>query len=1052
MARGARRIAILGGGMASLTAAYELTRPELEGAFEVTLYQQGWRLGGKGASGRNPHRSHRIEEHGLHVWMGFYENAFRLIRDCYRELGRPPGSKLADWRQAFTPHGYIVFDETDEVGRGAAWPLCFPLDPPDGPTPGDGTPLPTVPEYIPRILHLLATLLSRHEPTRPLTLPRPPASGGLPHLEQLLGRMGELVAPKAEETLQGWLGSLLHGAMELALHLPHVLPQELGGIYHHIGSLIDRLAPPVLQLLDGEELRHTRLLFDCAVTHLRGLIRDGLVLPPFDFSRIDHLDYRQWLRLHGAREETIRSAPVTALYDLVFALDHGMAAGTTLRCATRMLLTYKGALFYKMQAGMGDVVFAPLYTVLQRRGVQFKFFHRVDQLQLARDAVEDNLVIESILIGRQAATRDQAPYEPLVLVEELPCWPSEPRWEQLTRGDELRQGRELPFGGYDLESSATAWHDELPPLTLTRGRDFDDVVLGISLAALPRISGPLIEQIPRYRQMIEGIATTATQAMQLWFDTGLRQLGWHDSPAAPCAANEGPIAGCYPESLDTFADMSHLIDREAWPAGAVRGLAYFCGQLREADMPAGFTPATCAEQWDRALTESSLAWVKQHLGRILPTFARDGDLDWDRLYAPPDHVGAARLAAQYFHANVKPSERYVLSVPGSTAARLYADDLLYLQPGCANLFLAGDWVRTGINGGCIEAATMAGMQAARAIAGAYFDIVGDDAPFRIRPRQPPIIDRGGDVVYAEPYKQDETRLFAFLLPADRQRLAALCDRQLNWTGRFRFTPLVGYVALVFADIASTYSTDPRYHGRGTMRERDVSFWVPVHTDAPGLPALSWFQPYIWVDNGIAMAAGREVYGFPKEVGILTLPEAGVPPLEFAVETTVVKRFGRPPQVGAKGPRAELARVVSVSRCTAGSDEPRPLCASAFDALHGLLRISPSGYRPRLVDWFLRELQAAVPLLFLKQVRDIVAGQRACYQALALANSVPTAVRGAAILEGSYDVTVRGFASHPIVRDLGLGGDDELATIRGCTGFSLDFDFLMEPGRELWRSS
>src|SRR5262249_29402696 len=73
------RVAILGGGCASIAAAYDLTRPELGGRYRVTVYQQGWRLGGKGASGRGP--AGRIEEHGLHLWMGWYENAFRLLRE-----------------------------------------------------------------------------------------------------------------------------------------------------------------------------------------------------------------------------------------------------------------------------------------------------------------------------------------------------------------------------------------------------------------------------------------------------------------------------------------------------------------------------------------------------------------------------------------------------------------------------------------------------------------------------------------------------------------------------------------------------------------------------------------------------------------------------------------------------------------------------------------------------------------------------------------------------------------------------------------------------------
>ena len=67
-----RRIAILGGGMAALTAAFEITdAPGWQDEFEVTVYQLGWRLGGKGASGRNAAHCERIEEHGLHILLGF---------------------------------------------------------------------------------------------------------------------------------------------------------------------------------------------------------------------------------------------------------------------------------------------------------------------------------------------------------------------------------------------------------------------------------------------------------------------------------------------------------------------------------------------------------------------------------------------------------------------------------------------------------------------------------------------------------------------------------------------------------------------------------------------------------------------------------------------------------------------------------------------------------------------------------------------------------------------------------------------------------------------
>ena len=86
MADARRRIAILGGGIAGLTAAYELTSPDQPNPPIVTLYTLGWRAGGKCASGRDPLAGYRVQEHGLHVFFGFYDNAFRMLRECHAEL------------------------------------------------------------------------------------------------------------------------------------------------------------------------------------------------------------------------------------------------------------------------------------------------------------------------------------------------------------------------------------------------------------------------------------------------------------------------------------------------------------------------------------------------------------------------------------------------------------------------------------------------------------------------------------------------------------------------------------------------------------------------------------------------------------------------------------------------------------------------------------------------------------------------------------------------------------------------------------------------------
>src|SRR5262245_57956157 len=98
-----RKIAVLGGGMGSLSAVFWLTsQPNWQDRFDITVYQLGWRLGGKGASGRAPDEYDRSEEHGYHVLLGFYENVFATMTACYRELARKPGTVLSEFA-AVTP-------------------------------------------------------------------------------------------------------------------------------------------------------------------------------------------------------------------------------------------------------------------------------------------------------------------------------------------------------------------------------------------------------------------------------------------------------------------------------------------------------------------------------------------------------------------------------------------------------------------------------------------------------------------------------------------------------------------------------------------------------------------------------------------------------------------------------------------------------------------------------------------------------------------------------------------------------------------------------------
>jgi len=736
-----KKIAILGGGVGAMTAAWALTsRPGWQSEFEITVYQTGWRLGGKGASGRNRERGERIEEHGLHVWMGFYDNAFRTMRECYRELGRPAGAPLATVDEAFRPHSLSVLCEF-VGGRWVEWPIPMPVN---SGVPGEGGALPTVWEYVQMIIQwLLEGLIGpRHEEAVEKILARflgaavPVPSAG-PAVDFVRDHADSKASPPGDEhrgRLLAWLVEHLHFAHRQASAAPEPPAAESGdrgGLIAALEAFLGRLAGGVEGLLEkNDALRRLFLLADLAIAAVKGILRDGVLEK--GFGAIDDLDFRAWLAKNGASADTLASAPIREIYDLCFAYENGdlarpnMAAGTAVQVALRIAFTYKGAVMYKMAAGMGDTVFGPLYEVLKRRGVKFAFFHTVEKLVPSPDGRS----IAAIRVARQV---DLAPgiseYQPFRDVKGLPCWPSEPHYDQLAQGEELQRRR------IDLESRWSGW-TPVQVRDLRTGDDFDLVVLGISLGALPEICADLVAGNAGWRGLVENVGSVQTQAVQLWLRPDAAALG--------CAAG-GIVAGTYAEPLDTWADMSELLPREDWPAEGPKTILYLCGPKPGGDGPPPSATSYPAEEKERVI-QTAKTWLESAAGPILPkatTVANPAGLDWSVLYpasaltaerasespadgslAPAggdDAVGHAALAEQYTRANIDPSERYVLSLAGSAKHRLRAGG-----SGFDNLYLAGDWVETPLNAGCVEAAAMAGLAAAHAIGGGPPEIIGWD--------------------------------------------------------------------------------------------------------------------------------------------------------------------------------------------------------------------------------------------------------------------------------------------------------------------------------------
>jgi len=671
--------------MAAMAAAWRLSEPGWRQELEsITVYQRGWRLGGKGASSRGSNG--RIEEHGLHLWLGYYENSFRLLRECYAELDRPktdPTAPIRTWRQAMLPAGTVGLEDRRLEGWHH-WLGRFSSNELDPGDPEIGREFSTL-DVLRRSLQLITDFIE--------SLPDEQVPGGA------LALSGSPEPPRPSSVATGLRVGVLAAILEASAQLEGAVDRTR--IASSIGAL-DRAIMATNEALRGRvaedpDLRRTWHLVAVFAAVSRGMLADGIVADERGLEELNDEDFLDWIERHGAPEEVADFAFIRGLYDLGFVDGgtargrRGMSAGVAVFLTTKMFLEYRGAIFWKMAAGMGDIVFAPLYEALNRRGVGFEFFHRVDDLHLSPDRTR----VEAVTVGRQvqlAAGRER--YDPLVRFGGLPCFPATPVLDQLDAGAELR--------GQPLESHFCEWPDA-EQLVLRDGVDYDVLVFGISLGMVPFVCRELLDDRREWRAMVDHVKTTATQAVQLWLREDELALGW---------PYPGTTVSAYEQPLHTWAAMPQLIDVECWPAGERPGaIAYFCGTLGAPCPPDGDWRAYVAEQRAR-VRANAIELVEKRLAHLLPGSSEGGSFRWELLCGRNGHSGTDAIDTQLYLANIDPSDRYVGCAPGSNAYRLRAE-----ESGYDNLVLAGDWTDNGLNAGCIEAATISGLQAANAVLG-----------------------------------------------------------------------------------------------------------------------------------------------------------------------------------------------------------------------------------------------------------------------------------------------------------------------------------------------
>ena len=648
-------IHILGGGPSGLSAAFHLTsplaNPDWVSRYDVVVHQLGWRLGGKGATGRSAERAWRVEEHGIHLFGNMYSNSLHMMNETLTELddGRTMETEFlpSDFQLVTDFYGgrWHGFDGGLPHNDEKPWehgPIAGPaallqsiartikgiLQGQELPVPGDWTPTPKSPKWLQSATHFIA--------------------------EHGTDAMSSAMAAITDE-----LVSIEQGDTDQV---------DLGGMVHILERLLAVVESAMKHIAEsGDKLRWIFVQLDLLATALRGTIADDVIGKGID--SIDHVDYRTWLTSHGANALTMQSSLLQAIPNTCMQYPDGdsttlpqMAASAYLTFILRQIMA-PGDAAYFFKVGTGETVILPLYEALVDRGVTFEFFHKVTDLVPDPDGSR----VGEIVIEVQATTKDSGPYLPLATMPDgQQVWPSAPDFDQLNEGGVLKAN------DINLESWWADWD---------RSRDNDDRAQrerpGDRCA--PSEGSALLLCLGHCRRpgmdhMISEVRTTPTQALQIWLDKPLSELGWRE-----LEETNRWLGPAYTNPISAFGDFTESIEHEGWPAdNTPKGLIYFCGVLQDPATIPDFDDHGFPAQQTQRVRDMAGQYLRQ-LGGLLPGAANGqldaNSLDFSLLTCYDEStagVGENRVDQQYYRANIDPNERYTVSAPGTLQYRLKA--------------------------------------------------------------------------------------------------------------------------------------------------------------------------------------------------------------------------------------------------------------------------------------------------------------------------------------------------------------------------------------------
>jgi len=312
------------------------------------------------------------------------------------------------------------------------------------------------------------------------------------------------------------------------------------------------------------------------------------------------------------------------------------------------------------------------------------------------------------------------------------------------------------------------------------------------------------------------------------------------------------------------------------------------------------------------------------------------------------------------------------------------------------------------------------------------------------PTLPPLVITGNRIDALGPLNLYGAKLHSFCVPADNGKIQKLLDKTFSAPsgGAVRYEAIGDTVFLSFAEIDRIVVLDELEKNNGSSSEIDVTVWVMARRLDDGLFAMRFIPVYLFVDNGPAMASGREVWAFPKQLGQFDFspqPVVGGAARSFKVNGYVLSPF-EPTSRAAWAPLCEVI-----------PDAMPPKDETVLGTLEALATTVLS----RLTDGFSEmavKLQTAldignVTMAFLKQFPDAANPMTACYQGIIEAQSRVLNLRGAGLTANTYRLQLNSYASLPFADELGISPDWQDVG----KGIWVDFDFALDLGTEVWRA-